>query len=512
MIAETAPRACSSAVRTAAPLPMLLSCLKSRTRSGHSRPNRSSRVPSVDPSSTTISSKSASIFASSTSPMARSAVAISLKTGIRTESSGASGIPSIPSRRRRNLSQPGGPSPRLRPMPLTPVEGTAPRVALVHDFLLDLRGAERVFLAMCDLWPEADVFTAVYDPDGTEGRFEGRAVHTSFLQRLRPTARTFRGLLPLYPAAIESFDLSEYDLVVSSSSAWAHAVICDVDTVHVSYCHNPFRYVWNDRDRTLAERFDPVSRAALRHLFRRWRQWDWIAAQRVARYLATSHATRRRIHSYGGRESTVVYPPVDTKRFAPVPKPGSSYLVLSELMRHKRIDVAVQAFNKLRLPLTVAGDGPESRRLKRMAGPTISFTGRVSDEEAARLFATCRALVVPSVEEFGIVAVEAQAAGRPVLAVQAGGTCETVIDGVTGRFWTGGPDALAATVADFDVDSIDPAECVRNAERFARAAFAEALPREVGEAFADARDPGGIGRRVARVSARPRLGLGRRLG
>jgi glycosyltransferase involved in cell wall biosynthesis len=397
-------------------------------------------------------------------------------------------------------------------MPLAPVQSPAPRVALVHDFLLDLRGAERVFLAMCDLWPEADIFTAVYDPEGTEGRFEGRGVQASFLQRLRPTSRTFRALLPLYPAAIESFDLSEYDLVVSSSSAWAHAVICDVDTVHVSYCHNPFRYAWNDRDRTLAERFDPVSRAALRHLFRRWRQWDWIAAQRVDRYLANSRATQRRIHSYWGRESTVVYPPVDTDRFAPVAQPGSSYLVLSELMRHKRIDVAIEAFNKLRLPLVVAGDGPEARRLRRMAGPTIEFAGRVSDAEAARLFATCRALVVPSVEEFGIVAVEAQAAGRPVLAVQAGGTCETVIDGVTGRFWSGGPEALAEAVVSFDPDSIDPAACVENAERFARAAFAEALPREVSEALADARQADGIGRRTARVSARPRLGLGRRLG
>jgi glycosyltransferase involved in cell wall biosynthesis len=396
-------------------------------------------------------------------------------------------------------------------MPLTPVQGTAPRVALVHDFLLDLRGAERVFLAMCELWPDADIFTAVYDPAGTEGRFEGRSVHTSFLQRLRPTSRTFRGLLPLYPAAIESFDLSEYDLVVSSSSAWAHAVICDVDTVHVSYCHNPFRYVWNDRDRTLAERFDPLSRAALRHLFRRWRQWDWIAAQRVDRYIANSHATQRRINSYWGRESTVVYPPVDTDRFAPAAA-GDSYLVLSELMRHKQIDMAIEAFNKLRLPLTVAGDGPEARRLRRLAGPTIRFTGRVSDEEAAQLFATCKALVVPSVEEFGIVAVEAQAAGRPVLAVHAGGTCETVIDGVTGRFWSGGADGLAEAVTTFDTSAIDPAACVQNAERFARAAFQEALPREVGEAFADAREADGIGRRVARASARPRLGLGRRLG
>ena len=393
-------------------------------------------------------------------------------------------------------------------MPLTPVPGSSPRVALVHDFLLDLRGAERVFLAMCELWPQADIYTAVYDAEGTEGRFENRKVQSSFLQRLRPTSRTFRGLLPLYPAAIESFDLSDYDLVVSSSSAWAHAVICDPETVHVSYCHNPFRYAWSDRDRTLAQRSDPLTRAMLRRLFRRWRQWDWIAAQRVDRYLANSHATQRRVKAYWGRDSAVVYPPVDTHRFAPAAV-GNSYLVLSELMRHKRIDLAVEAFNRLRLPLTVAGDGPDARRLRRMAGPTIRFTGRVSDEEAARLFATCKALVVPSVEEFGIVAVEAQAAGRPVLAIEAGGTCETVVEGVTGHFWTGGADGLTQAVASFDPASIDPADCVRNAERFAREAFAEALPREVDEALEAARS----GRRAARAPVRPgRLGLGRRLG
>src|SRR5438105_1192773 len=191
------------------------------------------------------------------------------------------------------------------------------RVALVHDFLLDVRGAERVFLAMCDIWPDADVYTAVYDEEGTEGRFAQRAVHTSFLQRLRPNSTTFRALLPLYPAAIESLDLSEYDLVVSSSSAWAHAVICDEQTTHVTYCHNPFRYAWNDRERTLARRRDPLSRAILRGLFRRWRQWDWIAAQRTDRYVANSRTTQARISAYFGRESAIVHPPVDVDRFSP---------------------------------------------------------------------------------------------------------------------------------------------------------------------------------------------------
>ena len=353
-----------------------------------------------------------------------------------------------------------------------------PRIALVHDFLLDVRGAERVFAALCEMWPEADLFTAVYDERGTEGRFASRAVHTSFLQRLRPSTRTFRALLPLYPAAIESFDLSGYDLVVSSSSAWAHAVLCDERTVHVSYCHNPFRYAWNDRDRTLARLRDPVTRAFLRTTFRRWRQWDWIAAQRTDRYVANSQITQARIRTYFGREAAVVYPPVDTERFKPGPV-GDHYVVVSELMAHKQIDVAIEAFDMLGLPLVVIGDGPDFRRLKRQAGPTIRFAGRLSDTDVAGALAGARALVLTSIEEFGIAAVESQAAGRPVIAKRGGGALETVIDGVTGCFWSGGPGELAAAVLKFDDAAVDPLQCVANARRFDAATFRRAMMREI---------------------------------
>jgi len=393
------------------------------------------------------------------------------------------------------------------------MEGTAPRrIALVHDFLLDLRGAERVFLAMCDLWPEADVYTAVYDPLGTDGRFESRNVRTSPLQRLKPTARTFRALLPLYPAAIESFDLSAYDLVVSSSSAWAHAVICDESTLHLCYCHNPFRYVWNDRDRTLAERRDPFSRAALRALFRRWRQWDWIAAQRVDRYLANSHATQKRISTYFGRDSSVVYPPVETERFAPGPV-GGYYLVLSELMPHKRIGVAVEAFNRLGRPLIVVGDGPDARRLRRMAAPNVRLLGRVDDARVAQLLSGCRALVVTATEEFGIAAVEAQAAGRPVIGLAAGGLCETVQEGVTGVLWKGGPDELAEAVLRFDEDDVDSADCVANARRYGVERFKQALSREADRLLSDSPPVEHHEARRARAASQPRTmrGLGRRL-
>ena len=338
-----------------------------------------------------------------------------------------------------------------------------------------------MFLQLCAMWPAADIFTAVYDEEGTEGRFADRVVHSSFLQRVRPTARTFRALLPLYPSAIESFDLSGYDLVVSSSSAWAHAVRCPEDTVHVSYCHNPFRYAWNDRDSTLARR-NPVTRSFLRTAFRRWRQWDFAAAQRTTRYVANSLITQARIRAYFGREAEIVHPPVDTWRFSPGPV-GDYYAVVSELMSHKQIDVAIEAFNALRRPLVIVGDGPAARALRRKAGPTIRFTGRVSDAEVAGTLRGARALVLTAVEEFGIAAVESQASGRPVIARAGGGALETVVDGVTGCFWSGGPEELAAAVAGFDDLGIDPGACVLHAARFDSQAFADGMRHEVAMAF-----------------------------
>jgi glycosyltransferase involved in cell wall biosynthesis len=254
----------------------------------------------------------------------------------------------------------------------------------MHDFLLDVRGAERVFLELCRIWPEADIFTAVYDEEGTEGRLSSRQVHTSFLQRLHPSARSFRVLLPLYPAAIESFDLSPYNLVISSSSAWAHAVVTDERTLHVCYCHNPFRYAWNDREGTLSRLRNPISRAFLRGTFRRWRQWDWIAAQRTDRYIANSRTTQARIRAYFGRESHVVYPPVEIERFSPGPV-GDHYAIVSELMPHKDIDIAIDAFNQLRLPLIVVGDGPDASRLRRNARSNVHLIGRQSDATVAKI-------------------------------------------------------------------------------------------------------------------------------
>jgi len=352
------------------------------------------------------------------------------------------------------------------------------RVALVHDFLLDLRGAERVFLELCRMWPGAPVFTTVYDEAGTKGRFADRDLRTSFLQRLRPSARTFRALLPLYPAAIRSLDLQEFDLVLSSSSAWAHGVVPAPPALHVCYCHNPFRYAWNDRDATLARSRNPFVRALLAETLRRWREWDRRNARRTDSYLANSQITQARIRAAYGRHAKVVHPPVDTSRF----HPGTvedHYCVVSELMAHKRIDIAIEAFNRLRLPLVIVGDGPAARALRRLAGPTIRFTGRVSDDEVAAIMRTSRALIITAVEEFGIASVESQASGRPVIARGEGGALETVIGGVTGRFWHGGPEALADAVRQFDSGAVDPQACVQSARRFDVARFRAALSAEI---------------------------------
>src|SRR5215207_196408 len=376
-----------------------------------------------------------------------------------------------------------------------------PKVALVHDFLLDLRGAERVFGALCDMWPDADVFTPIYDESGTEGRFSDRSIHTSFLQRLRPTSRTFRALLPLYPLAVESFDLSDYELIISSSSAWAHGVLPAEDAVHVCYCHNPFRYAWNARDTTL-EQHNPLIRMGLGLIFTRWRQWDWIAAQRVDVYLANSQTTRRRIARYFNRDATVVYPPVETGRFQPG-EVKDYYLIVSELMPHKRIHVAVEAFNRMGRNLVIVGDGPEARRLRRLAGPTVRVEGRVSDERVAQLAQGCRALVVTATEEFGIAAIEAQAAGRPVIAHASGGARETILDGVTGTFYErNDPTSLVDAVTSFDDRAVDPQLCAENAERFGIARFQRQMRQAVERARSSDRAP----RAAERARRRARRG------
>jgi glycosyltransferase involved in cell wall biosynthesis len=244
-----------------------------------------------------------------------------------------------------------------------------------------------------------------------------------------------------------------------------------------------------------------VFRAFLRGAFRRWRQWDWIAAQRTDRYVANSRTTQARIRAYFGRQASIVYPPVDTQRFSPGAV-GNHYVIVSELMPHKQIDVAVEAFNQLQLPLIVIGDGPDARRLRRAAGPTIHFTGRLSDAAVAEILQGARALVVTAVEEFGIAAVESQAAGRPVIARRGGGALETIVDGVTGCWWAGGPEDLARAVREFDDSAVDPRACTRNARRFDTVSFQAGMRAEVLAASAADERPTNAGARQPLATTR----------
>ncbi len=349
---------------------------------------------------------------------------------------------------------------------------------LVHDYLLVLRGAERTFAAMCDIWPNAPVHTLLYDREGTESRFGRHPVSTSALQRTGVTQRSFRKLLPLFPVAVERMQLPECSVVVSSSSAFAHGVRPPGGAVHVCYCHTPFRYAWFERQRALAE-VAPAARPALGGALAAIRRWDLGASRRVTRYVANSRQTQRRIKEIYGRVADIVHPPVEVERFRSA-EPDDYFLAVTELVPHKRIEVAAQAAADAGQRLKVVGGGPELPRLREKYRRAVEFLGRVEDDELVDLYSHARALVLPNIEEFGIAAVEAQAAGRPVIAAAAGGALETVQAGVSGQFVP--PDdasALKRTLRSFDPDDFDAGEIRRGAQRFSAEAFREQFAQQV---------------------------------
>lgn len=351
----------------------------------------------------------------------------------------------------------------------SPQQENRPRVCLAHDYLLVMRGAERTFAAIADEYAQSPIFTLLYDERGTGGRFAGREIHTSALQRLGARQSSFRRLLPLYPYAIERLRPPACDVVLSSSSAFAHGLRAPSGAVHVCYCHAPFRYAWYEQDRALAEAPAPL-RGPLRLQLARMRRWDLAASRRVDDYIANSQLTRERIARYYGRESTIIHPPVETSRFAPG-EPGEALLIVSELVPHKRLRIALQAARLARAPIRVVGTGPDMQAL-REEHPEAEFLGRVEDRDLAGLYAGARALVVPSMEEFGIAAVEAQAAGRPVIAAAAGGALETVREGETGLLARlDDVDSFRAAIEGIDALRFDPARAVQNAERFSVEAF-----------------------------------------
>jgi glycosyltransferase involved in cell wall biosynthesis len=364
------------------------------------------------------------------------------------------------------------------------------RVALVHDWLTGLRGGERVLQAICELHPDADVFTLVHVPGSCGPIIESHRITTSFLQRIPGAQRRYRHFLPLFPLAIESLDLRGYDLVISTSHAVAKGCVPDRGARHVSYIHTPMRYVWDQFDAYFGPgRAGPATRAAA-HLVVPWlRRWDVRSTARAHRLIANSRFVSQRMQRVWGRAAdAVVYPPVETSRFQPASDltaqergPAGYALIVSALVPYKRIELAVRAFTHLGRRLVVAGDGPEQARLQAEAGPTIHFLGPVAHEQLPQLYSRASFFVLPGEEDFGIAPVESQSAGRPVLALGRGGALETVVPGQTGLFFDEPTvESLLAGVAAMDrfAPQADTASIHAHAERFAARRF-DAELREV---------------------------------
>ncbi len=311
-----------------------------------------------------------------------------------------------------------------------------PRVALVHDWLTGMRGGEKVLEAICEIYPDAPIYCLVHVKGSVSERITQRRIRTSIAQMLPGSGRFYRQYLPLFPAAVELFDFDDYDLVISTSHCAVKSIVRPGRALHVSYCHSPMRYAWDQFEAYFGvAQVGRLENRLLRPVMAALARWDRDTSGRVDRFVANSRYVAGRIRRYYNRGSSVVYPPVDTGFFRPPenrPQPRSGFLVVSALVPYKRLEVAIDACRELRAPLTVVGTGPELSRLQAFAGPDVRFLGWRSNEEIRELYQQSVATLLPGVEDFGMVPVEAQACGCPVVALGEGGAAETVIDGETG--------------------------------------------------------------------------------
>lgn len=367
-------------------------------------------------------------------------------------------------------------------------------LALVHDWIALTGGGERALEVFREIWPHAPLYTLVCDQNSaTRLGFSPEQIRTSFLQHLPRATRWYRRYLPLYPLAIESFDLSEHEAILSSSHAAAKGVLVRADQLHICYCHTPMRYAWDLSHQYLRENklYAGPKFLLAQMLLHYVRFWDCLTSQRVDYFLANSTCTSRRIWRVYRREATVVYGPVDTDRFRPGVQKEDYFLFVSRLVPYKRADLVIAAFNRLGLPLVVVGDGPQMPQCRRMAGPRVTIAGHADDEEVARFMAGARALIFAAEEDFGLVPVEAQAAGTPVVAYGRGGVEDTVVpatgdnwDFATGIFfYEQTPEALAEAVGRFIrwEDKFRPDVLRANAERFSRERFKQRVKNFVEE-------------------------------
>ena len=364
------------------------------------------------------------------------------------------------------------------------------RVALAHHWLTGMRGGEKVLEEISLLFPDAPVYTLVAQPDKLSARLRGHALHTSWLQRVPGAVRHYRKLLPLFPAAISALKVRPpADLVLSSDASVIKGLSYPPGTPHVCYCHSPPRYLWDLQDdyAQSAEAGGAVGRALFRATVPRVREFDRQAAARVTHFIANSAFVRDRIRDHYGREAEIIHPPVTLDEFTVADRPAENFhLIVSQLTPYKRVDIAVEAFNLLGKQLVIIGEGSERRRLEAMAGKNVILLGAQPFSVLKDHYRRCRALVFPGIEDFGIVPLEAQASGRPVIAYGKGGALETVVPGVTGLFFPEQtPERLIEAVEKFEAmpDRFEPAACRQQAEKFSSSQFRHELTTFLAKAF-----------------------------
>ena len=346
------------------------------------------------------------------------------------------------------------------------------RLAIVHDYLVQMGGAERVVAAMAQAFPDAPIYTSVTDYGGLLPELLGKDITNSFMNLLPGVQRHFKKLFPIYPLAFRSLPKIGGDVVWISSSGFAKWVRVTESAKTVCYCYTPPRFFWNGEAYLDHELQGVVIKKVAAAFLRVLREWDYHCAQRINQFVAISRCVQQRILDCYGRASIVIYPPVNVDRFSATREPGNYYLILSRLVGYKRIDLAIQAFNRLREQLVIIGDGPDRTRLQRLAGPTITFLGRRTDEETVNYLQGCRALIFPGLEDFGIAPVEAQASGRPVIAFAGGGALETIVPGETGILYEEQTaDSLIEAVQRSKAMSWSTDRIRANALRFSRTTF-----------------------------------------
>ena len=379
-----------------------------------------------------------------------------------------------------------------RPPSVPPADVGGRRVAVVHDWLTGMRGGEAVLGALLELVPDARLLTLVHVPGSVAPSIESHHPRPSFVQRL-PLARTrYRQYLPLFPAAVEQFDLDAVDLIVSTSHCAAKSVVPTGRARHLCYCHTPMRYAWDQFDAYFGAARVGKLRSSLYGLaMRRLARWDAATANRVDRYVANSHYVAARIGRYYNRRAEVIEPPVDTDFYSPDGSaPGGYFVSVSALVPYKRVDLAIEACSLAGVPLRVVGSGPEAGRLRDRAGSDVEFIERCSQTELRRLYRGARGFLLTGEEDFGIAPVEAQACGRPVIALARGGACETVAHGTTGLLVPEStPGAFAAAIRSLGDHEFDPRQLRRSASRFARSRFQERMRASIEDLAAAAHGP-----------------------